>query len=190
MSQENVEHAVHIRTTGMSTTRTHRALDERIFLRFPALFRRVAAFWSRLPLRSRLRRLILLRLVALGTSAANRRDFDVLLLAFDPEVDLWIGRGGLNVPDYTGHHHGHAGYRESWRKLLEAFEDLTWEPEELIDARNGLISVTRWSGHGAGSGVPVNHLMFQVYTLRNGLVVKQEDFADRAEALEAAGLSE
>jgi hypothetical protein len=32
--------------------------------------------------------------------------------------------------------------------------------------------------------------MFQVYTLRRGLVVKQEDFADRGEALEAAGLRE
>jgi hypothetical protein len=76
MSQENVEQGVLIRTTGMNTTKKRRTLDERIFVRFPALFRRVAAFWSRLPLRSRLRRLILLRLVALGTSAANRRDFD------------------------------------------------------------------------------------------------------------------
>jgi ketosteroid isomerase-like protein len=188
MSQENVEHGARIRTTGLNTTRKRRTLDERIFVRFPALFRRFASFWSRLPLRSRLRRLILLRLVAQGTSAANRRDFDVLLLGFDPEVDLWIARGGMNVPDFAGHHHGHAGYREAWRRLLEAFEDLTWEPEELIDAGDGLISVTRWSGRGTGSGVPVNQLMFQVYTLRRGLVVKQEDFADRGDALEAVGL--
>jgi ketosteroid isomerase-like protein len=190
MSEENVEQGVRIPITGMNTTRKRRTLDERLFVRFPALYRRFAAFWWRLPLRSRLRRLILLRLVGLGTSAANRRDFDVFLLAFDPEVDLWIARSGLNVPDYAGHHHGHEGYREAWRRLLEAFEDLRWEPEELIDAGDGLISVNRWSGHGAGSGVPVNQLMFQVYTLRRGLVVKQEDFAERGEALEAAGLRE
>ena len=190
MPQENVLRGVQIQTTGLRVTRQHRSLDERIFVRVPALYRRFAAFWSRLRPGSRLRRLVLLRLTAQGTSAANRRDFDVVLAAFDPEIELWIARGGLNVPDYAGRHHGHAGYREAWRRLLEAFEDLTWEPEELIDAGDRLIVVNRWSGHGAGSGVPVNQLMFQVYTLRRGLVVKQEDFADRGEALEAAGLRE
>jgi ketosteroid isomerase-like protein len=190
MSQENVEHGVRIRTTGLNTTRRHRSLDERVFVRFPAAYRKFAAFWSRLRPGSRLRRLLLLQLAAQGASAANRRDFDVVLAGFDPEIDLWIARGGLNVPDYAGRHHGHAGYREAWRRLLEAFDDLTWEPEELIDAGDRLIIVNRWSGHGAGSGVPVNQLMFQVYTLRRGLVVKQEDFADRGEALEAVGLRE
>jgi ketosteroid isomerase-like protein len=190
MSQENLEHGVRIRPIGLKTTRQHRTLDEQVFVRFPALFRGFAAFWSRLPKRSRLRRLILLRLVAQATAAANRRDFDVLLTGFDPEVELRITGAGLPVPDFFGSHHGHVGYREAWRRLLEAFEDLTWEPEELIDLGECLIAVTRWSGRGAGSGVPVSRLLFMVYALRRGLVIKQEDFADRREALEAAGLRE
>jgi ketosteroid isomerase-like protein len=189
MSQENVEHGVRIRATGLTTMRRHRSLDERIFVRFPAAYRTFAVFWSRLPPGSRLRRLLLRRLAAQGASAANRRDFDVVLTGFDLEIDLLIARGGLNVPDYAGHHHGHAGYREAWQKLLEAFEDLTWEPQEVIDLGDRLILVNRWSAHGAGSGVPVSQLMFHLYTFRRGLVVKQEDFADRGEALQAAGLS-
>jgi ketosteroid isomerase-like protein len=190
MSQENVEPPVRIHPTGLNTTRKHRTLDERIFVRFPAAYRKFAAFWSRLPPGSRLRRLLLLRLAAKGASAANRRDFDVVLTGFDPEIDLLIARGGLNVPDYAGQHHGHAGYREAWQKLLEAFEDLTWEPQELIDLGDRLILVNRWTAHGAGSGVPVSQLMFHLYTFRRGLVVKQEDFADGGGALEAAGLRE
>ena len=131
-----------------------------------------------------------MRIAAQGTSAANRRDFDVVLTGFDPEIDLQITGGGLPVPDFLGHHRGHARYREAWRTLLEAFRDLIWEPEELIDFGDGLIIATRWSGHGADSGVPVNQLLFHVYTLRRGLVINQEDFADRSEALEAAGLRE
>ena len=134
--------------------------------------------------------MVLLRIAAQGTSAANRRDFDVVLTGFDPEIDLQITGGGLPVPDFLGRHHGHAGYREAWRILLEAFGDLTWEPEELIDLGDRLIVATRWSGHGGGSGVPVNQLLFHVYTFRRGLVINQEDFADRSEALEAAGLRE
>jgi hypothetical protein len=36
----------------------------------------------------------------------------------------------------------------------------------------------------------VSQAVFQVFTFRDGLVVRQEDFSDRSKALEAAGLSE
>jgi ketosteroid isomerase-like protein len=192
MSQEHVEHGVRIRTIGLRTTRRHRTLDERVFVRFPALYRAFAALWSRLPKRSRLRRLILLRITSQATSAANRRDLDVLLTGFDPEIDFRVvgGPWGMVAPDVIGHHYGHAGYRQVWREVLEAFEDWTLEPEELTDLGDRLIGVTRMSGHGTVSGVPVSQRVFSVYTFRRGLVVKQEDFGDRGEALEAAGLSE
>ena len=194
MSQENgiLVHAVRMRPTGLLTTRRRRTLDERVFVRFPALYRGFAFLWSRLPRRSRLRRLILLRLTAQATSAANRRDFDVLLTGFDPQIDFRVvgGAWGMVAPDVVGHHRGHAGYREVWRQVLEAFEDWTLEPVELIDLGHCLVGVTRMSGHGSGSGVPVSQSVFQVYTFRRGLVVKQEDFGNREEALEAAGVSE
>jgi hypothetical protein len=46
------------------------------------------------------------------------------------------------------------------------------------------------SGHGAGSGVPYSQAVFQLFTLRRGLVVRQDEFLDHAAALKAAGLSE
>ncbi len=116
MSHENAMVGLRIRPGGLKMRRQHRSLDERLFVRFPALYRSFAACWSRLPKHSRLGRLILIRVVAQATSAANRRDFD------------------------------------------EAFEDLT--------------------------------RIFQVFTFHRGLVAKQEDFGERAEALEAAGFRE
>jgi ketosteroid isomerase-like protein len=182
-----------IQLTGVGTARHHRTRDEGIFVRFPALARRLLYLWSRLPKESRLRRQLLVRLVGQGMSAANRRDFDVLLLGLDPEIDyraVSAGPGGGVAPDLVGHHHGHAGYRYVWRALLDGLEDLTLEPEELLDLGDHVISVTRLSGHGSGRGVPINQLLFQVFTFRRGLVVKQEDFGSREEALEAVGLRE
>jgi ketosteroid isomerase-like protein len=54
---------------------------------------------------------------------------------------------------------------------------------------------TRWSVHratGAGvtSGVPVDREIATVFTLLNGKIVRAQGFETRAEALEAAGLSE
>ena len=136
MPREALKDRDRIQLTGVSTTRQHRTLDERIFVRFPALARKVFYLWSRLPKGSGLRRWLLVRNVVHGMSAGNRRDFDVLLLGFDPEIDyraVSAGPFGGVAPDLVGHHHGHAGYRYVWRAMLDGFEDLTLEPEELVD---------------------------------------------------------
>jgi hypothetical protein len=44
------------------------------------------------------------------------------------------------------------------------------------------------SVHGAGSGMTLSQPLFQLYHLRGGFAVRQVDFTDRAQALEAAGL--
>ena len=172
-------------------TRGRRTLDERILVRVPALARGLFHLLSRLPRTSRLRRALRARTAVQGAAAANRRDFDVLFLGFDPAIDyraVTAGPGGVVVPDLVGHHHGYAGYLHVWRTMLDGFPDLTLEPEELLDLGDRFISVTRLRGHGSGSGVPIDQLLFQVFTLRRGLVVKQEDFAEREEALAAVGL--
>jgi ketosteroid isomerase-like protein len=74
--------------------------------------------------------------------------------------------------------------------MLDAFEDFRLEPQQVLDLGDRVIGVVRMTGHGAGSGVPVSQVVFQVYTFRAGLVVKQEDFGTLDEALEAAGLRE
>jgi ketosteroid isomerase-like protein len=186
MSEETM---LRITPTRLNTTRQHRALSEHIFVRFPGLVRALNLLRLRLPIRSRLRRFLLLRLAAMGSAAVNRRDFDLLLTGFDPEIDL-RAEAGAYPPGLVGHHHGHSGYRDVWSKMLEAFQDVKMEPEELIDTGDRVISVTRVNAHGAGSGVPVSMTFFQVFTFRAGLVIRQEDVQDRGEAFKAAGLSD
>ncbi len=193
MSRDNVEQGDRIALTGFRTARRHRTLDERIFIRFPALVRGLAYLGSRLPRGSRLRRWWLARAVCRGMAAANRRDFDLLFLGFDPAIDYRAVSerlGGGIVPDLVGHHHGHAGYRNMWRRMLEGFDDLTLEPEEVIDFGDCFICVIRLTGHGSGSGVPIDQPLFQACTLRRGLLIKQEDFFERAEAFESLGMPE
>jgi anthranilate phosphoribosyltransferase len=95
----------------------------------------------------------------------------------------------------TGIHHalvfyGHDGYRQLWRYWLDAFEDIRWDPEEILDFGDKFLVTTQQRGRGSGSGVAVSEPVFQLFTVRRGLVVRQEDFLDRSKALEAAGLRE
>ena len=151
----------------------------------PSLYRLFAGALSRLPPRSRLRRVLLARSVALGYAAANRQDFDAVLIGFDPELE-YRPSPELTPPDMEPVFHGQDGYRQVWRYWLDAFEDIRWDPEDLLDFGDALLVSTQQRGRGSGSGVAVSQPVFQVYTLQRGMVVRQEDFLDRSQALEAA----
>ncbi len=194
MSQEKVEVLPGVRTQiAVSSEAKQRTLGERILVRFPGIARSLAAGWSRLSPRSRLRRAVLSRVVRQGTRAWNRRDFDSVFLLMDSEAEFQLPEslvGGYVLPDLRGVQRGREGYLRYWQGVFEAWADLKSEPEEAIDFGDRLLVTSRITGHGRQSGIPVDQRLFQVITLRRGLVVEQNEFADRGEALEAAGLSE
>ena len=77
------------------------------------------------------------------------------------------------------------------RWVQGALIDVVWEPLELIEAPdNRVLAEVRQSGRDRESGAPFDVRLFHVVTLRDGRVRKLEFFRHRAEALEAAGLSE
>ena len=121
-------------------------------------------------------------------AAANRRDFELILTANDPASYEYHPSPDYLPPDMDTVYYGHDGYRLFWRQWLDAFEDIRWDPEEMIDFGAKALVTARQSGHGSGSGVGLSKSVFQVFTFRGGLVIRQEDFLDRSKALEAAGL--
>ena len=96
----------------------------------------------------------------------------------------------VGVPDADPVYYGHDGFHKFWRQLLEAFDDVRLDPKEILDLGDHVLVTTQMSGHGTGSGVSINQQLFQLMTLRRGVIVRQVDFLDRAQALEAAGRSE
>jgi ketosteroid isomerase-like protein len=53
-----------------------------------------------------------------------------------------------------------------------------------------VLVLSRQTATGKQSGVPIEHEFGDVFTLRDGKVVRFESYWNRADALEAAGLSE
>jgi ketosteroid isomerase-like protein len=72
----------------------------------------------------------------------------------------------------------------------DSFEDLEVTYEETIDAGDRVVVETRVSGRGRESGVGVDSRTYMVWTLRGKKVLRMDEFTERADALEAAGLSE
>ena len=112
-------------------------------------------------------------------------DFETALGLIDPDVEFDISMR----PDGKVYR-GHEGVIEGLRTWTGTWEDYSFEVTELIDAGEHVIAVDRQSGRGKGSGMPLEHSFSAVYTIRDGMVVRMAWFTNRADALEAAGLSE
>ena len=189
MSEDDTQGVRGVRTTlrpSKENPGQHRALDERLLLRFPAVARLVGESFMRLSPRSRLRRLLLARRIRQAYAAQARRDFEAVLAGWDPACEYRPSRD-LLPPDLETAFHGHEGMFELWRYWRDAFQDIRWEPEEVLDFGERFLVTAQQSGHGSGSGVAVSQPVFQLFTLRGGFVVRQEDFRERSDALEAAG---
>jgi ketosteroid isomerase-like protein len=82
---------------------------------------------------------------------------------------------------------------EAWREFVRSlpWQTLRLEPERFFDVDDERVLVfTHVTALGEGSHVPVEMRNAHEFTLRNGKLVRWRVYGDRAEALEAAGLSE
>jgi ketosteroid isomerase-like protein len=120
--------------------------------------------------------------------AFNRGDLDTWTEYVADDIDYRAVEG---APDDQGPIHGKDALRAYVQDWQDTFDDFTAEPVELIDAgEDNVIAVTRISGHARLSGVETDLTFAVLYTFRNGKIVRGREYWTRAEALEAAGLSE
>jgi ketosteroid isomerase-like protein len=76
------------------------------------------------------------------------------------------------------------------RDFLAEWDGLVIAGEEFLDAGDSVIVRVDQRATGRESGTPVHAPYFQVWTFRGASVIRIESIPERAEALEAAGLSE
>jgi hypothetical protein len=82
------------------------------------------------------------------------------------------------------------GFRESWLDWLAPYAEYRTEVEEAIDCGERVLLLQSSSGRLEGSTKEVKLAPAVVYTVRDGKIARVEPYADRAEALNAVGLSE
>ena len=118
-------------------------------------------------------------------AAFNKRDWGAFSVELDPEVEY------APVEEHATFRGPEAfvRYAEQW---FEAWDTFSAEAEEVesTPAENRAFSAIRLRGTGKGSGVEIDQRTFWVYELRGGRLYRISEYNDRAEALEAAGLSE
>jgi ketosteroid isomerase-like protein len=118
----------------------------------------------------------------------RKRDFERVLELVDPDAVFDLSRNVFNPDVYRG-------YDGFWRWVESAgqvWDDFEPGPIEFIRAAGDhVVTGVRISGTGRGSQVRVEMNLWQVWTVRDGKVVRMTGgYRDRDEALDAAALSE
>ena len=118
--------------------------------------------------------------------AFNRCDLEAMIELTDPDA-VWWDRS--DDPFGGTPHRGRDACMQHLAEILQ-LADLQAQPQEFIDAGDRVVVGVHLTGRGRASGVAFKEHEFHVFTLRGGKVTETREYRDRAEALEAAGLSE
>jgi ketosteroid isomerase-like protein len=129
------------------------------------------------------------RVAQAAVDAFNRDGVDGWLEYFTDDVDYRAAEGAI---DDRGPIHGKDALRAYAEDWTEMFDDVRFEPVEVIDAGDDtVIAVMRISARPKGTSAEALTLSVAgVNTIRDGKIARSREYWTREEALEAAGLSE
>jgi ketosteroid isomerase-like protein len=123
-------------------------------------------------------------LVRAGYAAWTRGDLGDILDSIDEHIVIT----GQITPDGRPAQ-GRVGVLANVKRIAEAFEDLSYEPVELIDLGERVLAHVRVSGTG-WEGIRAEFKFAQLWTIQGGKAIRVQNYTVWQEALEAVGLRE
>jgi ketosteroid isomerase-like protein len=120
-----------------------------------------------------------------GIEAFNRVDISGALRFMDPEIELKHRLAALQG-DYVGT----GGVRRFFADLADHFATVEIQCSDIRDLGSRVLALGTIHATGKESGAETELPLAVVAKFRDGLITRFTDYGDRAQALEAAGLSE
>jgi ketosteroid isomerase-like protein len=127
------------------------------------------------------------RRVREGLASMERGDVEPIVAQAHPDVEF------VNPPYALepGTRRGIEGVRIALRNMLDAFEELRFDTEQVIDLADRVVALGMWTARGRGSRYRFDPQPFAfLVTFRDGQMIRYEWFNEHAEALAAAGIEQ
>lgn len=124
-------------------------------------------------------------LIRRATALFNAGEIErALELVADDFVMDWSN----SIGPLKGIYRGREGALALWASFLEAWESVRWDPTEVVELdENRVIVVNRVTMRGKGSGIDVEAIGCQVWTITDGVARSTKLYQTKEEALAAAG---
>jgi len=121
-------------------------------------------------------------IVRTAIEAWGADDMDSFCALLDPDM-IWN-------PMEAVASQGHEGLRATLALWRDGWDEYEQTAEEFVDVGDRVVATMHFQGRGRGSGIEIDQHFYEVYTVRDGKVVRMDEYATLDEALEAAGLRE
>jgi ketosteroid isomerase-like protein len=121
-------------------------------------------------------------IVRTAVEAWGAGDMDSFCASLDPDM-VWN-------PVEEVASQGHAAVLATLARWRGEWDEYEQTAEEFVDIGDRVLATVHFQGRGRGSGIEIDQRFYEVYTVRNGKIVRMDEYTSRAEALEAAGLRE
>lgn len=112
---------------------------------------------------------------------------EAVLPFIDPEYEATTPSSLASEPDT---YRGHDGVRRYFEAFGDGLDGVHFEAREFTAVGDQVLVDTVMHARGRTTGIDVEQHAFVLWTLREGLVVRQEAFPERGQALEAAEASD
>ena len=125
-----------------------------------------------------------LEVVKAFVDACNGEDIDRIMALCAPSMELLESKTLPGAVTASG--------IEEVRRYMERFathwSEFEWIPTEFVEGADKVVMVARLKLRGRRSGIEVDREWVYVFTVRDGRLLRQEGFDERAEGLRAAGI--
>ena len=105
---------------------------------------------------------------------------------WDPDIEItWV-----DTNPNPGPFRGIDEAMRAFEEWFESFDEFFMTTTEYLDAGDEVVVTAVTPGRGKDSGARVEMTVYLVIAVRNGKISRYREYSTKAEALEAAGLSE
>jgi ketosteroid isomerase-like protein len=118
--------------------------------------------------------------------AFARGDVPAVLGAFDPKIE-WKEAEGFLYADRNPYLGPQAVAEGVFQRLVSDVERFTVVPEKLIDAGDTVVAEGRYKGTMKATGTPIDAQFAHVWRLREGRIIRFQQYTDTGQWARAAG---
>lgn len=116
--------------------------------------------------------------------AIGRGDIPFVLGVFDPQIE-WNEAENFIYAEGNPYVGAQAILSGVFGHLVAEWDQFRATPEQILDAGETVVSLGRYTGTYKATGVAVNAQFVHVFTLRDGKVVKFQQYTDTAQFRDA-----